>query len=93
MQNSIRIGRIGREILNDISDPHLRAELLSDPEGVICGGCQQELRHGHLPHCPEFPRALVIEPRCDSCRHPRGHEQDCPRLTELVNDASDGGAW
>jgi hypothetical protein len=89
---AISIGRIGKEILSDISDPHLRAELVSDPEGVICGGRQQSLRMGHLTSCSEFERSMVIEPRCDSCRKKIGHESDCPRLAALVN-AFDPGEW
>jgi hypothetical protein len=88
----IRIGRIGKEILNDVADPAQRAELLSDPAHVVCGGCQRTLRDGHSPGCPEFDRSMVMDPHCPSCRHQVGHEQDCPRLAGLVN-SFDPGAW
>lgn len=88
----IRIGRIGKEILNDVEDPHLRAELLSDPEGVLCGFCQRALRDGHRSDCPEFSLVGPGEARAGcGCRSRAGHEADCPVAADIYN--CDPGEW
>jgi hypothetical protein len=82
------VGRLGVRFLGE-DDAAQRA---MNDDSAYCGACQTLLKFGHLPSCPEFDRSMVVEPRCLSCRHPVGHESDCPVLTQMLN-TSDPGVW